>query len=299
MTQLLSVVFVIIWSTGFLVGRALVGAADPSLFLFIRFALASFVLFAAALAMSRGWPRRIAPRLPGLSWPPARQAAAHMGIGALVNGGYLVLAYRAIAEGLPAGIMALIGSWQPVLTVVLTLVVLRRRPGGMAVVSIGVSLLGVALVLAPGLAGQGHTISWFLVCLAFAAVSSLTVGTMMQKRMSSDSLVPALAWQALGAAVVAGIAAAAGQETMFLPTATVVTALIWSVLANSVLGMALMVHLVRKTSATYVSTIMLAAPPLAAVEALLMFDERLTWLQWGGIAIALAGVALTQRSGSR
>ncbi|RAF16765.1 hypothetical protein DN545_32845, partial [Burkholderia multivorans] len=49
-------------------------------------------------------------------------------IGALQNGAYLCLSYFAVVDGFPAGIMALVGGWQPVLTLVVTALVVRRRP---------------------------------------------------------------------------------------------------------------------------------------------------------------------------
>lgn len=298
MIQVVSGLFVVLWSTGFLVGRALVGSADPDAFLVARFTLTALLLGAAAALLASPVPalRRRWPRLPRLSWPTRGRAVAHLGIGVLVNGLYLTLAYRAIGEGLPAGVMALIGSWQPVLTVVLTFLVARHRPSGLALAAIAVSLVGVGLVLAPGLAGQAHAISWFLVALAAGAVSSLTVGTMMQRRVSTDALVPSMAWQALGGAACALVVALVRSETALPLTPAILSTLAWSVLANSIVGMALMVFLVRRVGATYVSTIILAAPPLAAIEALLIFGEALVWLQWLGIAVTLAGVALTQAS---
>jgi len=45
--------------------------------------------------------------------------ALHLPAGALLNGFYLCMSWRAIGEGMPAGVMALLGALQP-------LVVARR-----------------------------------------------------------------------------------------------------------------------------------------------------------------------------
>ena len=52
--------FVLIWSTGFIVGKAVVPVADTSLFLLARFALAALLFAVAALAgraICRRWRR--------------------------------------------------------------------------------------------------------------------------------------------------------------------------------------------------------------------------------------------------
>src|SRR5690348_13722017 len=98
-----SVVFVWIWSTGFLVGRAIVPVAGPSLFLTARFLLAGAVFLVIALVA----------RVP---WPSLRELPRHLAVGGLLNGVYLVGGYWAVAQGLSPAIMALLGALQPLFT---------------------------------------------------------------------------------------------------------------------------------------------------------------------------------------
>jgi drug/metabolite transporter (DMT)-like permease len=58
------------------------------------------------------------------------------------------------------------------------------------------------------------------------------------------------------------------------------------------LGTLLLVWMVRRGRAANVASLLLLAPPLAAVEAYLLFGDRLSAVQISGFAIALAGVFL-------
>ncbi len=97
------VLFVLIWSSGFIVAKAVSPHADLQLFIFVRLALTSVVMGIAALAAQAAWPR-------------GRQFGTHLLAGALMNGVYLCASYWAITRGMAAGVMALLGALQPVFT---------------------------------------------------------------------------------------------------------------------------------------------------------------------------------------
>src|SRR5689334_25049536 len=88
--------FVLIWSSGFIVAKAVSPHADLQLFIFVRLALTSIVMGIAALAAQAAWPR-------------GRQFGTHLLAGALMNGVYLCASYWAITRGMAAGVMALLG----------------------------------------------------------------------------------------------------------------------------------------------------------------------------------------------
>src|SRR5580692_1460700 len=92
--------FVLVWSTGFIVARAVTSHADVQWFLLWRFTAVALAFGAAAVVGK-------------VSWPPPKIAVQHLAVGAAMMGLYLCLSYWAIAQGLPAGIMALMGALQP------------------------------------------------------------------------------------------------------------------------------------------------------------------------------------------
>ena len=104
--RLAPALFVFLWSTGFIGSKLGAADAEPFTFLSLRFALAMLILLPVAAA--RG-------ALKG-DWRQRGHAAL---VGAMIHGGYLGGVFWAIRHGMPAGVVALIVSLQPVLTSVL------------------------------------------------------------------------------------------------------------------------------------------------------------------------------------
>lgn len=302
MQILASVTFVLIWSTGFIVARAIGDA--PQTFLFCRFlgaALVPGLVCVVCRHLVTRFPHRLRLWKPAAALVGAESAEPGSGvrtvwtllfIGALQNGAYLCLSYFAVVDGFPAGIMALVGGWQPVLTLVVTALVVRRRPDQAVLLGVGVSLVGIAFVLVPGVLGTAGPVRPIHIVLAFTAVTCLSAGTIWQKRVAAHPLLPTLAWQSLGAAGVAFVAAILTDERGADFGWPFLAGLVWSVFGISILAMLIMVHLVRVRSAAYVSALVLGAPPLAALEAALLFGERLSFVQWTGTVLTLVGVGL-------
>jgi drug/metabolite transporter (DMT)-like permease len=97
-------VFVLIWSTGFVVARLGMPHAPPLRFLSTRYAL-SIVCFLIWIAASR------AP------WPRSRSEWLHLAVvGVLLQAGYLGGVWSAVKAGMGAGTAALLVGLQPVLT---------------------------------------------------------------------------------------------------------------------------------------------------------------------------------------
>ena len=92
--KMIAALFVVIWSTGFIVAKAIVPVADPSLFLAVRCSLAGAMFLTVALVARVAWPR----------W---REVPKHLVAGALMQGGYLGGTYWAVAHGLAPSVMAL------------------------------------------------------------------------------------------------------------------------------------------------------------------------------------------------
>src|SRR5580698_6680266 len=111
--------FVFIWSTGFIVARAVTPHADVQWFLLWRFVVVA-LLFGIAATLSNA------------RWVPLNRALQHVAVGAVMMGLYLTLSFWAIAQGLPAGIMALMGALQPLLTAAF-MVARGRGPSSAAV----------------------------------------------------------------------------------------------------------------------------------------------------------------------
>ncbi|SAK71585.1 multidrug DMT transporter permease [Caballeronia hypogeia] len=287
-------VFVFLWSTGFIVARAITPYVDPNLYLLARFS-GTALLFIGIAAVTR------AP------WPRGRDTARHLFAGALLQGVYLGAGYWAVAQGLGAGIMALLGALQPLLTAAIAARLFGERLSRRAWGGFVLGLAGVALVLAPkiaasaatgaqsGHAAAGHAPQWLVVTIAVLAVVAITAGTLYQKTsLARADIRSASALQNTGAAIVALVLVLALGEQRFMPSTTTWLSLAWGIVMLSGLATTLLVWMVRRGDASRATALLFLAPPLAALESYLAFNETLNAVQLAGFAVALAGVLLAR-----
>jgi drug/metabolite transporter (DMT)-like permease len=60
-----------------------------------------------------------------------------------------------------------------------------------------------------------------------------------------------------------------------------------------------MVWLLRKVKASQVSTVLLLAPPLAAIESYFLFTESMTTIQIVGFVVTITGVYLSRTKANK
>lgn len=291
-------VFVVLWSTGFVVARAIAPYADPNLFLLARFAGTAALFTCFALAARARWPR-------------GREIGKHLFAGALLQGVYLGAGYWAVAQGLSAGVMALLGALQPLLTAAIAARLFGERLPSRRWAGMSLGLAGVVLVLSPKLlaatqaagstvanaAAHGRASPLLVVIVAVAAVGSITAGTLYQKTsLAQADIRSASAVQNAGAAIVAAVLALALGETRWIASPTLWFSLAWGIAMLSGAGVTLLVWMVRHGDAARATALLFLAPPLAALESWLLFGETLTPTQMAGFGVALAGVLLARRA---
>jgi drug/metabolite transporter (DMT)-like permease len=276
--------FVLLWSTGFIVARAITPFADPNLFLVARFGGTALLLALVAFAVRANWPAR-------------GEVGKHLLAGALLQGIYLGLGYWAVSQGLSAGVMALLGALQPLLTAVVAAPLFGERLPARGWFGLSLGLAGVVCVLSPRLVpGAFASANGAVIALALLSVCSITAGTLFQKTsLARTDIWTASAIQNAGAAVVAAGLAAAFQEHRFELSAVLLASLAWAVLMLSGVAATLLVWMIRHANAARVTALLFLAPPLAALQGWLLFGETLTALQAAGFALALAGVGLARR----
>lgn len=276
--------FVLLWSTGFIVARAAAPHADLSLFLGGRFLLAALLLAAFAGLSRRPWPQ--GPRL----W-------AHLGIGALMHGLYLVTGYAAIRLGLAVGIMALIGGLQPIVAAALA-TALGARATSRLWIGLCLGFLGLGLTIAPGLSlGIGAAFPLAALGLAFLGVLSLSIAAVCQEQIGrGDDLVAVSSLQHAGGAAVALAATAAFGTLAWDHAPALWLAFGWATVGISLVAVGLLITLIRRDGAARTSALLLLVPPFAALQGWLLFGERLGLLQISGFLLALTGVWLARKT---
>lgn len=277
--------FVLIWSTGFIVARGSAPHADPLLFTAVRLGCVTLILGLIALAAGARFPA---------GWKGWRGPFVS---GFLMQGVYLSGTFVAISLGLPAGIAALIGSLQPLLTAALAGPLLgervsRRRAGGIAL-----GFLGAAFVLVPKLGATDPSgIPPVAVAISFGCVAALTLGTLWQKRTGGGGdLLANAVLQFLGGTAFAMPLTLLFGRAVFDPVGPLWLSLAWAVLVNSVTGVLLLLFLIRRGAVAGVAALFFLVPPVSAAMGYVLFGETLTWIQVAGMGVAALGVAVANR----
>ena len=125
------------------------------------------------------------------------------------------------------------------------------------------------------------------------ALASGTAGTVYQKRHGDGiPMVWGTAVQYAAAAAVLFAVAAATEDMTIRWTGEFVAAFVWLVLGLSLGAVLLLLLLLRRGTASSVSSLYYLVPPATAVEAYLLFGERVSALALVGIAVTALGVAL-------
>ena len=283
--RLAPVVFVLIWSTGWISAKYAAPHADPLWFLTLRFALAGAVIALFAFAV----------RAP---WPAARSDWLHaIFAGVLLHGLYLGGVWWAVKQGVPAGISGLLAALQPLVTIVLAPMILNERILPLQWVGAALGFAGVMLVISPKLALGGTSgIGWVPLAINICGTLALTAGSFYQKRyVSGGDLRTVTALQYVGAVLVVGPLALLTEELRFDGSAQAFAVLAWSVIVLSVIAISLMLMMINRGQVSRVSALNYLIPTVVAAQAFAMFGETLNGVQGAGMVLTAMGVYLTMK----
>lgn len=277
--------FVGLWSTGFIGAKFGLPDAEPLTFLAIRYLIVLVLMLAIVW-----WTR--AP------WPGAPRAWLHIGVsGLLVHGVYLGGVFTAIGHGLPAGVAALVVGLQPVLTALGAGLLLHERVPLRQWAGLALGFVGVSLVVGHKVVGGLPGNDWAAMLLpAIVALVAITAGTLYQKRFCpSFDLRTGSVIQFLPCLLVTAVAAWATESMQVRWTPSFLFALGWLVFVLSLGAVSLLNLLIRRGSAVNVASLFYLTPPTTALIAWALFGETLTGLSLLGMAVAVYGVWLARR----
>jgi drug/metabolite transporter (DMT)-like permease len=279
------VLFVLLWSTGFIASKVGGEHAEPFTFLAIRFSLATVLLAPLMLFGER---------------PSARAALDAALTGALIHTAYIGGVMWALRLGMPAGVVAIIVCLQPLLTSLLAGPLLGERIDRRHWMGIALGLAGAVLVLAPKMALAGGIdtvpaapISLLAVIGAVAALIGITTGTLYQKAHGTTGDLPKLAfYQYVGAASVAAILSLATETRAVDWSTEFFMALTWLVVVLSLGAIGLLLMMIRASAVSRVTSLFYLVPVTTAVFAWALFGEQLTAVQGVGMVLVMLAVAM-------
>ena len=274
-------VFVVVWSTGFIVARYGMPNSPPFTFLLWRyvFSVLCFVLWA---------------KLARVPWPQGRAQWGHLAVtGVLMHAGYLGGVWAAVKVGMGAGLTALIVGLQPVITAIWLSArgdhVSRRQWQGLAL-----GFVGLAMVVSRKLEGGIEVTPWSLTMITMALIS-ITTGTLYQKRFVQPCDVRTANAVQLMAAYVVTLPLAMLETEPALWNAEMTWAMVWAVLVLTLGGSSLFYMLIQRGAAAAVTSLLYLVPPTTAVMAWFLFDEPITLVTLAGIVVTAMGVSLVVR----
>jgi drug/metabolite transporter (DMT)-like permease len=279
------VVFVLLWSTGFIGARYGLPYIEPLTFLAVR--MAFVVVLMAGIAF-----------IGGARFPSKPEISHSIAAGAMVHGLYLGGVFVAISQGVPAGISALIPGLQPILISTIANRFMGETVTRVQWLGLALGLVGVVLVLHDrDIVMAGSPLGWVA---SFLSLIGITLGTLYQKRYCGG-----IDWRAgnlvqyVGAGVLFTIGAFAFETRVIHWNGELIFALAWLVLVLSIAAVGLMYWLIRRSPATGFASLFYLVPAVTALFAYVLFGERLDAMSVVGMLVCAAGVVLANRGAAK
>jgi drug/metabolite transporter (DMT)-like permease len=284
-TAVLPIVFVPVWSSGYIAGS--IGARSGASLALVawRFLTAMLVLGAIALITRAPWPTR--PRV-----------YVHLLItGMLLQTVQLGGVFLGLGRGVPAGLSALILSVCPLVVAAAAVPLFAERLTGRQWIGLGLGLAGVLISVSEKLAGGGQLIGYALTCLALVG---LVAGTLYQKRFGlAVDLRTGTTIQLFGATATSFPLAAAHGGLDLPLTASALGALAWMATVNSIVALILLFVLLRRSPGGAATSLLYLVPPVTALLAVLLLGQHLGASVVAGMVVSGAGVVLVTAAGRR
>ncbi len=267
--------FVLLWSSGAIFSKWGLAHASPFAFLLIRFAIALLALVLLIPFMKFQMPR-------------GRKAVGYaLATGTVLLGAYQIFYLLALDLKVTPGVMATVMGVQPILTAV----IMERRHSYSRSLGLGLGLAGLILVVYQGIGLAG--LSWTGMLYALLALTSMTAGTLMQKRITQNPL------GTLPLQYLAGLLLCA----LFVPfqpfhvehSAGFVVPVLWMGLVVSVLATLLLYRMISKGNLVNVTSLFYLVPAVTAIMDYLIFGNKLAALSLLGMALIIIGLVFVFR----
>ncbi len=271
-------VFLVVWSAGYGVAKLALESTTPMNLLALRFVGALLALVPFMLLL-----RPV--------WPSSNAVKDLLVVASFLQLGHFFCIYLGLSLGASAGLLALLAASQPVLVTIVAFLLNRRIPSARIWVGLLVGLVGAVWVIFI----QGDFSDGVLLgaILGFFAVVSLSLGQVYDKRQCPDChpLLVYIIQYAFASIVCVPVALLfEGYQTEW--NLSMISALSYLVLGNSLLGIFLMLTMVRFNAISQVTSIMFLVPGIAALIAWFVVDEVMPIAAWPGIILAAVGVLL-------
>ena len=281
MLRFLPLIFILLWSSAFISGKVIVQDASPFAALSFRFALVTIGFFLYSLIKKE---KILAP---------FKYLFESISTGVLFHGVYLGGCWYAFSIGMPAAIVALIVTLQPILTNILSGPLFGEKITWKQWVGMIFGFLGSLLVLGIDFENELPLVG---VLVSIGALTAITSGTLWQKKLSGKlSLTVNNGYQAIGGCIFNLILMFFLENPFINFTFSFVLGMSHQILLVSFGAFTILMFLIKDGSVSKTTTLFFLVPPTSAVMAFIFIDENLTTIDILGLIIATIGVYIATR----
>jgi drug/metabolite transporter (DMT)-like permease len=286
-TELLAILFVLLWNSGFIGAEYGLPYAGTLTQLFWRYFALTLILFLYLSLRSR------------FRWPGWSIVAPTFLVGVLAHAVWLTCCLVSIQYGVPAGIVALVVALQPLATGALSGAVVGEHTPARCWAGLLIGFSGVALTVLARV-DFNNVYSLFFYLIPMGAVVAMTAATLIQRRLELSKrsyILPldlTLFYQCLASTIVLIIPAIflEGMTAQWQPEFLGI--MLWLVFAVSLSAYALMFKLIKIIEVTRMASLFYLGPPVTMLMAWIVFGDSLQVMDIAGLIIATIGVILVQ-----
>jgi len=272
---LMALLVVAIWGLNFLAIDFGLEGVPPLLFLAMRFTLVAI-------------PAIFFVKRPDIPW---RQVLL---IGSFLSLAQFALLYIALALGMPPGLASLLHQSQVVLTVIVSVLVLRERPSRRQLIGIVIGMSGLAIVVI----GHGQAAPWLPIVVLLLGSLSWAIGNVLSRRAKATSSVSLVIWSGLVVPIPAFLLSLLVDSPPVVFDA--LAHLSWQAVASSVytaafaslVGYGIWNHLLARYPTSAVVPFTLLVPIVGIIAAWIVVNEQPTVSEIVGGAVMLVGLAI-------
>lgn len=276
----LPALFIVMWSSGYVVGKIGLLYTGPYTLIFLRFASAASVMFIVSLLTKAAWPKSF------------KNILHLIVVGLLVQGIQFSCLYTGMNLGVSAGVAALIVGITPILTAFLATQFFNEKVNFKQWCGAFLGLFGVLLVVLQYVdLGQASFLGYLFV---FFALVGITIGTLYQKKFcvgldlrtggfiqltAASILSSVLAWHYEGFSMHFGV-------PLILTTG-------WLSIINSIGAVTVWFVLMKRGEASKVSSLFHLIPGVTALMGYFVLNESLSPLVLTGFVITAIAVYMS------
>ena len=271
--------FVVMWSTGFIGAKLGLPFVEPFTFLSYRYSIVVGIML--VLLLIKGGVPRVPTRI-----------YFHFAVsGLLIHGVYLGGVFLGISLGMEAGYSSVIVSMQPVVTGLLAHYFVKEKLTRLKIIGFVLGLTGVMMIL--GNKTTGNLPVPYQALPVIISLLAISAGTVYHKKFCTGLDLRAGFLIQFATSLVFTLPVALIFETNRVEwSPQFIFALLWLVLVLSVGSISLMFYLMRSRGVVDTAKLFFLTPVSATILAWALFQEKLTPLILAGMALTILGVYL-------